>query len=93
MAFLGMGNVGQLNYLLDHGNGVSRTAQVVEKNISKGSKSAIYYCYVQMPNGDTIELTVSPQIYRNTEVGDDLVVTGYEGAFGIPFTIAEADIH
>lgn len=93
MAFLGMGNVGQLNYLLDHGNGVSRTEQVVEKKTSKGSKATTYYCYVQMPNGDTVELTVSPQIYRNTDVGDDLVVTSYEGAFGIPFTMAEVDTH
>lgn len=92
MVFLGMGTVGQLNYLLDYGSSDSQVLEVVDKRMSRGPKSTSYYCNVLLPNGDTMELTMSFGTYRDVEIGDNVTVTSYSGAFGIPFFIVDSNL-
>lgn len=89
IVFLGLGTVGQLNYLLDFGYVDRQIVEVVDKQITRQTKSTHYDCTVQLPNGEFMELTLSARQYRNIDIGDDVIVAHYDGAFRIPFSIVE----
>ena len=89
IVFLSFGTVGQLNYLLDLGPAQRQTVQVVDKQITRQTKSTGYDCTVQLPNGEFMELTLSAGKYQDIEIGDDVIVTHYDGAFHIPFSTVE----
>lgn len=90
VAFLGLGTVGQLNYLLDFGPADTQTAKVVDKQILRSTRSTSYDCTVQLPDGEYMELTLSARAYKAMDIGDDVTVTHYEGAFRIPFSTVQA---
>ena len=84
--FLNCGTVGQLNYLLDFHAGTEHIAEVVDKESHRSTKSTTYYCTVQLPNGETMKLTTTGRTYHAVQIGEDVLVTHREGAFGIPFS-------
>ena len=90
IVFLSLGTVGQLNYLLDFGPAQRQMAQVVDKQITRQTKATSYYCTVQLPSGELMELTLSAGKYQDIEIGNDVIVTHYDGAFHIPFSTVEA---
>lgn len=83
------GTVGQLNYVLDFHDKPSYEAQVLDKRQYRGSRSTSYYCTVDLPNGEFKEFSVRRSIYEQTEIGEDVLITDYAGAFGIPFSTLE----
>lgn len=87
--FLGMGTAGQLNYLLDLNNAQRQILETVDKRISRGRKSTRYYCTVQLPDGELMELSLSGSTYGDIIIGENVVVTHYDGALGIPFSTIE----
>lgn len=89
IVFLGLGTVGQLNYLLDFGYVDRQMAQVVDKQVTRQTKSTSYDCTVQLPNGEFMELNLSARRYQDIDIGDDVIVAHYDGAFHIPFSTVE----
>ena len=89
IVILSLGAVGQLNYLLDFSHADRQIVEVVDKQITRQTKSTNYDCTVQLPNGEFMELTLSSRIYRDINIGDDVIVAHYEGAFRIPFSTVE----
>ena len=89
IVFLGLGTVGQLNYLLDFGHVDRQIVEVVDKQITRQTKSTNYDCTVQLPNGGFMELTLSARKYKDIDIGDDVIVVHYGGAFRIPFSTVE----
>lgn len=89
IVFLSLGTVGQLNYLLDLNYAHRQIAEVVDKEMTKHTKSTSYDCVVMLPNGEAMELTLSAEAYRKINIGDDVIVTHHDGAFHIPFFILE----
>ena len=87
--FLSFGTVGQLNYLLDFDYVDRQVATVVDKQVTRHTRSTDYDCTVQLPNGELMELSISGRTYRKIEVGEDIVVAYHSGAFHIPFFIVE----
>jgi hypothetical protein len=83
------GPILQLNYALDFHNNPSYEVQVVDKREHRGSKSTSFYCSVELPNGEIKEFSVSRSIYEQTDFGEDVLITDYAGAFGIPFSTLE----
>ena len=83
------GTVGQLNYVLDFHDKPSYEAQVLDKRQYRGSNSTSYYCTVELPNGEHKEFSVRRSIYEQTEIGEEVLITDYAGAFGIPFSTLE----
>jgi hypothetical protein len=83
--FLSFGMVGQLNYLLDFHYTTEHIAEVVSKDYEYSTKSTTYSCTAQLPNGQTIELSIDGRTYQAIQVGDDVLVTHHEGTFRIPF--------
>ena len=89
IVFLGVGTVGQLNYTLDFNHTDSQIAEVIDKQITRQTKSTSYDCTVVLPNGECMELTTSSRVYRKIIIGEDVLVTHHTGAFHIPFSIIE----
>lgn len=89
IVFLSLGAVGQLNYLLDFGHVERQIVEVVDKQITRQTKSTSYDCTVQLPNGEFMELTLSARKYKDIDIGDDVIVAHYDGAFHIPFSTVE----
>ena len=87
--FLSVGTVGQLNYLLDFGPAQRQTVQVVDKQITRQTKSTSYDCTVQFPNGEIMEFSLSERRYADIDIGDNVVVAHYDGAFHLPFSTVE----
>ena len=86
IVFLGIGTIGQLNYLLDLNPADRQVMEVVDKQIIRHTKSLSYECTVILPSGEKMELSVSVKQYRKIRIGDDILVTHHEGAFHIPFS-------
>ena len=89
MILFGFGTIFQLNYTLDFHNNPSYEVEVVDKREYRGSKSTSYYCSVELPNGEIKEFSVSGSVYEQTDIGEDVLITDYAGAFGIPFSTLE----
>lgn len=87
--FLGLGTLGQMNYLLDFNFKNRQVAELVDKEKTNHTKSTSYYCTVQFPNGEYMELTLPAETYRSINIGDDVIVTHHDGAFHIPFSTVE----
>ena len=86
---LSFGTVGQLNYLLDFGHIDRQIATVVDKQITRHTRSTDYDCTVQLPSGEQMELSISARTYKKIEIGGDIVVARHDGAFCIPFSTVE----
>ena len=89
LVFLNLGTIGQLNYLLDFNQADRQVVQVVDKEITRRSRSTDFDCTVVFPNGETMELTLPARIYREIDTGDDVIVAQHGGAFHIPFSTVE----
>ena len=89
LILFGYGTVFQLNYALDFHNNPSYEVGVVDKREYRGSKSTSFYCSVELPNGEIKEFSVSGSVYEQTDIGEDVLITDYAGAFGIPFSTLE----
>ena len=87
--FLSFGTVGQLNYLLDFHAGTEHIAEVVDKEAHRSTNSTTYYCTVQLPSGEIMELSVTGRTYHALQIGEDVLITHREGAFGIPFSTVQ----
>jgi len=85
VTYLSFGTIGQLNYLLDLQPAQSYVAEVSDKYVSEGTKSDDYYCIVKQPDGKPLELSLSGWRYNDIEIGDEISILHYDGAFGIPF--------
>ena len=88
--FLGLGSVGQLNYILDSKPADTQIASVTDKKITRHTKSTSYDCTVLLPDGTYVELNVSVRAYRAMQIGDSVLVKNHSGAFFIPFTTVQA---
>lgn len=84
-----LGMIGQLNFLLDFNEPETYVLEVADMSVDRGHKSTSYYCTVQMPDGEIMELNVAASTYREIEIGEDISVKYHDGAFGIPFYIVE----
>lgn len=89
IVFFGLGTIGQLNYLLDFNHADRYVVEVIDKQLSQGTKSTSYYCTVQLPDGEFMKLSLSGKAYRTVNIGDDVVVIRHDGAFHIPFSMVE----
>lgn len=87
--FLGLGTLGQMNYLLDFNFKDRQVAELVDKEMTNHTKSTSYYCTVQFQNGEYMELTLPAETYRSINIGDDVIVTHHDGAFHISFSTVE----
>ncbi len=85
MVFLGMGTVGQANYLLSAHSAQSQVAEVTHKRSEWGIRVKSRYCTIEFPDGACQELAVSAGDYRDMAVDDKISVTHYDGFFHIPF--------
>ncbi|MBQ8621288.1 MAG: hypothetical protein IJ422_03140 [Oscillospiraceae bacterium] len=89
LTFLQLGTVAHLNHLLDFNPPREQMLEVVDKHCASGPKATSYYCTVVFPNGEKEDLTVSGGIYRQVEVGEDILVATHGGAFGIEYSMVE----
>lgn len=87
--FLGLGSVGQLNYIMDLKPADAQIASVIDKQITRHTKSTTYDCTVLLPDGTYMELNVSIRAYRAMQIGDSVLVKHHSGAFCIPFTTVQ----
>lgn len=85
VTFLSFGTIGQLNYLLDLQPAQSYVTEVSDKYILEASKSDVHNLIVQQPDGKTMEVPLSKVHYQSVDIGDEISVLYYDGAFGIPF--------
>ena len=85
VTFLSFGVIGQLNYLLDLHPEQSYVSEVTDKHIVEQPKADDYYCIVKQPDGQTMELTLTQWRYQSVDIGDEISILHYDGAFGIPF--------
>lgn len=85
VTFLSFGVIGQLNYLLDLRPEESYVTEVTDKYVIEQPKADDYYCIVKQPDGQTMELSLPQWHYQSVNIGDEISVLYYDGAFGIPF--------
>lgn len=79
------GFVVQMNYLLDFGEPDVAYTEVLDKRISTSSKSPDSYLLTVSVDEQKQELQAPPDLYDVTEIGDDVIITTYSGAFGIRY--------
>ena len=82
--FMSSGVVGQLNYLLDFGDGRIYYTEVVDRHISSG-KSTSYYCTVLLEDGEEFDIQVDREMYQQIGVGSWVKITTYEGGLGMEY--------
>ena len=81
---IGMQN---LNYALDVSE-PTRYSAVIEAKDSFHGRRRSYRRFRFTVNGETIDMDVSPSIYRAYNKGDTYNITSYKGAFGVPYYMA-----
>ncbi|MBQ7344504.1 MAG: APC family permease [Oscillospiraceae bacterium] len=79
------GTVAQLDHLLYPVPSVAYTAQVTDKISHDHGDHWEYFCTVGMPDGTFHEIPLSFLDHHSIEVGDQVTVTYYDGAFGLPY--------
>ena len=63
------------------------TATVQEKRADTTGKMDHYYCYVRVPDGRELQVSVSRAEYREYEIGDTMALQLGTGFFGIEYAI------
>lgn len=84
---LSIGPVTAVNLLMDFGPEQLIRTEVVDKDISSGSKSGDTYILYVMLEGEKTGIRVWGSLYRQLEVGDTARVVIRQGACGIPYAI------
>ncbi len=84
-----IGATGEINYLLDRESPVKWNGAVTEMHISTSRKSPDRYYLAVKTSDRSYDLMVGEAMYRETAVGDKVVVLVYPGALGIPYAEAE----
>lgn len=79
------GFVVQVNYLLDFKEPDVGYTEVLDKHISTSSKLPDSYLLTVSVDGQEQELQAPPELYDGTEIGDEVIITTYHGAFGIRY--------
>lgn len=78
------------NYALDFHEPVSYDVVIEEKKYERGGrKTPGHYEFGVVVNGEEIEVKIPVSHYNAYEVGDTYTIYYYQGAFGVPFYIAE----
>lgn len=79
------GLVVQVNELLDFREPDVAYTEVLDKRISTSSRSPDSYLLAVSVDEQTQELQAPPDLYDAVEIGDDVIITTYPGAFGIRY--------
>lgn len=90
VAVIGWGTVGQVNFLTDRSSPVQDTAVVQDLQkefLARGGNT--YLCVVEFPDGREQEYVVSPQVYRQMEIGGSVQTFQYRGGLGISYVLVE----
>lgn len=77
-----------MNYALDFSEPAEHTAVIVEKDSDTSGKS-INFSFILELDGKTIELDVSHSDYENYEIGNEVIIKLYRGAFNDAFYIKD----
>lgn len=84
------GALGQVNFLLDQTPPQESQAVVTKMDIHSAAKSRTRYILDVVTNDDTsYSLEVAKPFYQETEVGQEVLVLVYKGAFDIPYAEIE----
>ena len=83
-----MCSVAITNLLLDQTPPIEKSAIVLDKDVV-GGRSSSYYLDVKTEDMQDYSLIVDLWIYRETEVGDSVLILFYRGAFDIPYAVIE----
>lgn len=75
--------VGELNILLDRGQPEVEWHEVIDKSIAHNFKGLTSYDLWLMTEAGRQSFNVYSDLYDETEIGDDVIVVVYPGAFGI----------
>ena len=87
-AFAGMLLIGQCNQVYDFKVKDNYVLQVEDLHTSSHRRGRTYYCHVTLPDGRTVSLDISGDLYKSLEVGDWIRVERGEGAFGMEYANA-----
>lgn len=77
-----------MNYALDFSEPAEHTAVIVDKDSDTSGKS-INFSFILELDGKTIELDVSHSDYENYEIGNEVIIKLYRGAFNDAFYIKD----
>lgn len=77
-----------MNYALDFSEPAEHTAVIVDKDSDTSGKS-INFSFVLELDGKTIELDISHSDYENYEIGNEVIIKLYRGAFNDAFYIKD----
>lgn len=78
------------NYALDFHDPVPYSGVIEKKKVESGGRKSLgYYEFGLDVNGEKLELKIPSSHYYTYEVGDTYTIYYYQGAFGVPFYIAE----
>ncbi|MBQ3262105.1 MAG: hypothetical protein IJH52_02940 [Oscillospiraceae bacterium] len=80
---LGIGLIGETNFLLDGSEPVAERLAISDMYVSSGNYSS--YVLEFERGGETLSLDVEPQLYDRVEPGDTVYVVTNHGAFGIEY--------
>jgi hypothetical protein len=81
-----IGSVGHLNHYLGDAEPVVHTVPIVEMWKSTRRRGGTdYICRVEFPDGRTLDLEVSREVYEAYEIGDTMDVTVRTGGLGIEY--------
>ena len=77
-----------MNYALDFSEPAEHTAVIVDKDSDTSGKS-INFSFILELDGKTIELDISHSDYENYEIGNEVIIKLYRGAFNDAFYIKD----
>lgn len=77
-----------MNYALDFSEPAEHTAVIVDKDSDTSGKS-INFSFILELDGKTIELDVSHSDYENYEIGNEVIIKLYRGAFNDAFYVKD----
>lgn len=81
--------INSFNYAFDVSEPVNQTYTIVEKDIEGGSRSLTHYDLSLKNDEREIEISVSRSAYEEYEIGDEIVISLYQGAFNVPYYVYE----
>ena len=80
------------NVVLDRSEPTYETFEIVDKHISAGARQVTTFNVLVENDSVDFSITISERHYREYEIGDEITLSIYSGAFGVRYYIHESNI-
>lgn len=81
--------LGAMNYCLDYSTPQNETFVIIDKKVSSGSRSITSYDVIVENSNTSFRISIDEYSYRSFEIGDDITLSKYSGAFNEAYYIFE----